>query len=152
MTPITASASFIADAQGVDRVHRVMQQFLDQVGEHLKADLDDSWRREFTTAIGELISNIARHAYRDTDVPDAWITLELSATPVHVEAVLRDGGEPFAGDLTTPAPSGDEDPLSLLEESGRGIEIIRRTVDAIDYERMPSGHNRWTIEKLLQGR
>ena len=40
------------------------------------------------------------------------------------------------------------DPMAMLE-NGRGLRLIRDTVDTVAYERTADGHNRWALEQRL---
>ncbi|HEY4898999.1 MAG TPA: ATP-binding protein [Candidatus Nanopelagicaceae bacterium] len=89
----------------------------------------------FETALIELVSNVFRHADTGDGVA---CSLKIDITDMHIEAQLRDTGEP--GDFKLiEATMPDE-----FSESGRGIALIQAVVDEFTYEQ-EGEHNIWKI-------
>lgn len=112
--------------------------------------LEDVWRSEthisvidrisFETALIELVSNVIRHADSGSGVT---CTLTIKVSDEHIEATLRDTGEP--GDVQLVGRTMPED----LAESGRGIPLIQALVDELTYER-EGNLNRWCLRRKMQ--
>lgn len=145
---LSESCVILPDAEGIDRLHALLGRFWSRraglPGEGLARDRIDG----FTLALGEVIANIARHAYRTTAPEERWIAIRLVATADGVRAELEDGGLPFAGSLEAAGDDDPDDQLALLER-GRGLALIRATVDTVWYERTADGRNRWVLELRL---
>lgn len=147
---LSASCIILPDAAGMDRLHDLLDGIWSRLAEARDANLDRSRIDGFTLALGEVVANIARHAYRETVPEDRWIAISLSATPAGVRAELEDAGLPFEGSLDAPGDADLAEPLALLEH-GRGLALIRQTVDTVAYERTEGG-NRWVLEQRLAER
>ena len=112
--------------------------------------LEDVWRREsrisvidrisFETALIELVSNVIRHADSGSGV---IYTLTIEVSTDHIEATLRDTGEPGDVQLVGRTMPGD------LAESGRGIPLIQALVDELTYGR-EGNLNRWYLRRKIQ--
>lgn len=98
-------------------------------------------RAMIDVAIDELLSNIARYAY-----PEGGGTMTLSAEVQAGRAVLtfRDGGMPY-----DPLTGSEPDTQAALQDrpiGGLGVFLVRRTMDAVRYERQQD-QNVLTVEK-----
>ncbi len=145
---VSESCVILPDAKGLDRLHDLLDRFWSRLEEHRGAQLDRTRFDQFTLAVGEVVANIAQHAYREAAPEDRGIAIRLSATPAGIRAELEDAGVPFAGSLDAPGDGEPSDPMALLER-GRGLSLVRRTVDTVTYERTTVGRNRWVLEQRL---
>lgn len=102
------------------------------------SSIDPMERFRFETALIELASNVMRHA-AGRDGVNCSVTIEVSDSSI--EAVLVDDGEPGEIDFDREMPD-------TLEESGRGIPLIRALVDKVVYTRSDDA-NRWHIARSL---
>lgn len=139
------------DAAGMDRLHDLLDTFWSRLGEVRVADADRARIDGFTLALGEVVANIARHAYRETAPERRWIAIRLSATATRVRAEMEDAGLPFEGSLDDSDGDDPADPMALLEH-GRGLQLIRQAVDTVTYDRTADGRNRWVLEQRLAER
>ncbi|MET0590997.1 MAG: ATP-binding protein [Naasia sp.] len=116
----------------VDTVH----DFLADVWK--SSSVDPMERFRFETALIELAANVMRHA-AGRDGVTCSVTIQVSDSSI--EAELVDDGEPGDIDLDRAMPD-------TLEESGRGIPLIRALVDEVVYSRTGDA-NRWHIARSL---
>jgi anti-sigma regulatory factor (Ser/Thr protein kinase) len=132
-----------ARAESLAAVHGTLDRFWRRAAAR-GVGLDDRTRLELATAVGELASNVVRHAY-PAGPGELWLTLRLRGAGL--EAVVADRGQPFPG----LGPARDlcaVDPLGLAE-GGFGLDLVRAAVDRIDYARA-RGINRWRLVKALR--
>lgn len=96
-------------------------------------------RIRFEMAVVEIVGNIVEHAFAlDADARGRALTVALTLTPDHIEAVLSDNGLPAAIDLGS---------VTMPEEdatSGRGLALAVAAVDEVRYERV-EGRNHWRL-------
>lgn len=116
----------------VDTVH----DFLADVWR--SSSVDPMERFRFETALIELAANVMRHA-AGRDGVTCSVTIQVSDSAI--EAELVDDGEPGDIDLDRAMPD-------TLEESGRGIPLIRALVDEVVYSRTGDA-NCWHIARSL---
>lgn len=88
---------------------------------------DSSESRAMVSALDEALSNIMRHAYRGDTAQPIRIACTFDGDELEVE--LSDRGREF-DPVAHPVPPPDE-----LRHSGRGIFLIRSSVDRCDYVR-----------------
>src|SRR5262245_21954669 len=124
------SARVCADAVGA--AHGALERFFARIEEAAPGRVDGEWRAELATAVGEMLGNIAIHAY-PPETADRGFDLDLRLYPDRVEARFADAGTPYAP--APPAPPSTEPDIAVLAESGRGLELIRLTVDELKYSR-----------------
>jgi anti-sigma regulatory factor (Ser/Thr protein kinase) len=146
--PVSESCTILPDADGIDRLHALLDRFGVRLAEARGTAPDREPIDRLTLALGEVVGNIARHAYRETATEQRWIAVRLAATAGSLRAELEDRGVPFAGSLDGLDETDPADPLAL-REGGRGLALIRQTVDAVTYERTTDGRNRWVLELHL---
>jgi serine/threonine-protein kinase RsbW len=75
-------------------------------------------------AVTEAVANAVRHAYPPDDA--GRVTVELQATPGHLEIVVSDTGK-GVGDADLEGSGGEP-----AGESGMGLSIIRAIADEVD--------------------
>jgi anti-sigma regulatory factor (Ser/Thr protein kinase) len=93
-----------------------------------------------TLAVDEALANIIRHAYKHRH--DQEIELKCQISGDQMEFRLLDRGEP-------PDPARIcSQPLDDVSLSGRGTHLIKATMDAISYERLPEGNQLKLIKHL----
>lgn len=141
----TEEREITATATGLDALHGALDRLWHCGEARVPAFPDQRWRFEFTTAVVEIVANIARHAYPvETEDTARTARLTFALLADRVEAVLIDHGVALAGDLAdlTPEPA-----IDALEESGRGLAIARSLLDELTYERRPDSTNRWRLMK-----
>jgi serine/threonine-protein kinase RsbW len=94
----------------------------------------------FEIATVEALTNIVRHAYQDA--PKRLIDVKLVTIQGGLALQLRDTGRPAnAGFL--PFPDGaaqDNTGLDRTLESGRGLALIRRCANEVEYRPGPGGN------------
>lgn len=137
--PGTDGSCAIALDEGVsaiDSLHRFMEAAGDRMG------WSERTRLQLTLACEELLTNIASYGYPDGGDP----RIRLSVTPVAggVRLVLEDNGAAF-----DPLVKADPDLTQDLDSrpiGGLGVYFVKRLMDELDYERLPSG-NRLTMIK-----
>ena len=123
---------------------------IDVVTDFVNAELDAldcpiKAQTQIDVAIDELFSNIAHYAY-DSEGGTATVRIESEKDPLCVAITFLDQGKPYN-------PLQKEDPdVSLAVEDrpigGLGIFIVKKTMDAISYERR-DGRNILTIKKNI---
>ncbi len=93
----------------------------------------------FEIALVEALNNIVRHAYANRD--DGRIEITMATRQRALIVVLGDDG--IAADATRfqPERPGDlSDAVDDLQESGWGLDLIRRCSDGMSYRALPSGN------------
>ncbi len=127
----------------IDNIERVT----DFINAELEA-LDCPIKVEFQidVAIDELFGNIARYAYGDEE-GSAVVSFEVEENPLCAVISFIDSGEPF-----NPLMKDEPDvsaPLAQRQEGGLGIFLVKKTMDAVEYE-YKDGKNILTIKKNLE--
>lgn len=96
--------------------------------------------------LDEIISNIARYAYKGTETGDLTVILEVEGEPPVASVTFIDEGRPYD-------PLAKEDPDITLsaderEIGGLGIFMVKKTMDSMTYERRDN-RNMLTVTKKL---
>jgi serine/threonine-protein kinase RsbW len=134
--PALASETFEAPVQpeSLDVVQDRLAEFWTHDESVSPAD-----RMRLELAVVEVAANIVEHAFAvDADRRGRVLTVALTLTAAHVEAVLCDNGLPVAIDLGA-VTMPDEDATS-----GRGLALAVAAVDEVVYERV-DGRNSWRL-------
>ncbi len=113
---------------------------------------DPTWRGEFSTAVGEISSNIVRHAYPGDAEPAFEFRWRIDRGSV--SARFLDHGRPFAAQPppAPPAPIPDDAVTVILHdvpEGGWGLALARAALDDLSYDR-EGGENRWLLVKRFR--
>ncbi len=95
-------------------------------------------RMMFETAVTEIAGNIVGHGGADVEM-----TLRLWARPDRVVARFEDNGRALSPDVVTVAAMPGD-----MDETGRGVALVKATVDEVRYQREDE-HNKWTLVRLL---
>ncbi|MFT5424647.1 MAG: sigma-B regulation protein RsbU (phosphoserine phosphatase) [Phycisphaerales bacterium] len=111
-----------------DEITRVNEFFEKFVTPH---SLTEKVRRSFCIVFDELLSNVISHGYKDDKIHQIDIKVEINTQRVVV--TISDDGLEF-NPLEQAAPRIDL-PIEERSIGGDGIEIVRRLVDTIEYER-----------------
>jgi anti-sigma regulatory factor (Ser/Thr protein kinase) len=128
-------------------VHVALQRFWVEFERVHGAPLAAGPRAQVETAVGELASNIVRHAYGATGL-SGEMTLTLCGYGDRVEGTFRDVGAAYTG--PPPSALSMPDPLELpeLPEGGFGLRLTRAAVDELTYTRA-AGTNCWRFVRRL---
>jgi serine/threonine-protein kinase RsbW len=111
-----------------------------------EAGLGASACDELELCVVEAVTNAILHAYRGE--PGHEVALRVTLRDDRLEVRITDQGTPMPpGRLEQPEPEEPDDPL-LLAESGRGLTLMRRMMDALSYT-SDSGHNTLVLAKRL---
>jgi anti-sigma regulatory factor (Ser/Thr protein kinase) len=105
---------------------------------------NDTW--PFHVALDEILSNIVKYGFSGQEATGR-IEIELRLETDALEMVILDDAPPF-----DPLEAARPDAGLALEErpiGGLGIEIVRRLMDVVEYQREDSGHNRLTLRRRL---
>jgi anti-sigma regulatory factor (Ser/Thr protein kinase) len=103
------------------------------------AKLSHDQRADLAVALSEALSNAAVHGNRLR--PGSYVAIAIRVRPGHGAVVdVKDSGHGFdLDDLSDPT-----DPSLILAPRGRGVFLMRRLVDHVEY-RGPGNHVRLTI-------
>lgn len=93
--------------------------------------LEETLSRALSLAVSEAFTNAVIHGNRQN--PDKTINLRVQVNDKQVTADIIDEGEGGVERINSKTPS------SLLDESGRGIDLIRYYADSSDFEETSSG-------------
>jgi serine/threonine-protein kinase RsbW len=109
-----------AVARAVDRILELAEP----------ARLSDDERDNLAVAVAEALSNAAVHGHRLR--PEASVRVAVSVTPGECAAVeVADSGPGFdSGRVSDPT-----EPEGLLATRGRGVFLMRRLVDRLEYNK-----------------
>jgi len=105
---------------------------------------NDTW--PFHVAIDEILSNIVKYGLTDEGTR-GQVEIQLALAGDSVEMVILDDAAPF-NPLDVPRPDTDL-PARDREIGGLGIEIVRRLMDSIEYDRLHDRQNRLTLRRRL---
>jgi len=89
----------------------------------------------------EIVTNVMRHGGDGRATPQ--IDVQVARDADRLVLTFVDDGRAF-DPLTRPDP-GPPNTLANAPDGGLGIVLVRRTADAVGYERTRDGHNRMTV-------
>ncbi len=141
----------VADPLG--RVHAALADLWAAAERALPSPPGPTWRAEFTTAVGEIASNIVRHAFPGG--ADVAFEFRWRVAAGGVSARFRDHGCSFAAPLPSALPVSvpfdlDKSIPHQLPEGGWGLALARAALDDLHYDRA-AGENRWLLIKRFPG-
>ena len=105
---------------------------------------NDTW--PFHVAIDEILSNIVKYGHPE-EAPEGRVEISLHLESDSLEMVILDDAAPF-----NPLEAERPDTSLAAEErdiGGLGIEIVRRLMDTIEYDRVDDRQNRLTLRRRL---
>ena len=102
--------------------------------------LDDRTVYVVNLTIEEMVTNMLKYGYDDTNLHE--ILLRLEVQPGVVQLVLEDDGHEF-NPVAAPEPDVNQ-PAEDREPGGLGIHLVRKLVERMEYERT-DGRNRLTV-------
>jgi serine/threonine-protein kinase RsbW len=111
---------------------------VESFGTHAGLSPDLTYR--LTLSLDEIVSNVIRHGYSDTN--DHVVEVRLSVHDGVVTSVIEDDGHPY-----DPRESPEPDlsmPVEQRGPGGLGIFLVRQMMDSIDYARR-DGRNILTV-------
>ena len=111
---------------------------VESFGTHAGLSSDLTYR--LTLSLDEIVSNVIRHGYSDTN--DHVVEVRLSVHDGVVTSVIEDDGHPY-----DPRESPEPDlsmPVEQRGPGGLGIFLVRQMMDSIDYARR-DGRNILTV-------
>jgi len=111
---------------------------VESFGTHAGLSADLTYR--LTLSLDEIVSNVIRHGYSDTN--DHVVEVRLSVHDGVVTSVIEDDGHPY-----DPRESPEPDlsmPVEQRGPGGLGIFLVRQMMDSIDYARR-DGRNILTV-------
>jgi anti-sigma regulatory factor (Ser/Thr protein kinase) len=144
----TAECTIQLSPEGMDRFHQFLEETWTRVRQHV--DVHPESEFAVTLMLGELIANVAGHAYAGMPEDDRLLRIRIEASPRCIRGEVRDHGLEFEGapERLRAAALDDGD---LSHESGRGLRILTTLADSVRYHRTPSGENVWLILKCDPG-
>lgn len=128
-----------ATPENVEKVIEFIDGMLEEYGCGVKEQM------AIDVAVDELFSNIAHYAY-NPETGYATVRVDVKNDPLAVEITFVDNGVPY-----DPLAKADPDTTLSLEErqiGGLGIFIVKKTMDAVNYE-YKDGKNILTIKKKI---
>lgn len=135
---------FSADSTGLDLIHQEIASLWRRLELAGLPTPSAQWQNEFTTAVGELTANTMVHALGGVRGEQRG-TMSLRMEHGCLVAEVTDNGAPLAVPLAELRARAET--MDPWEEHGRGLQIIDRVADSLEYERSESGLNRWTMCK-----
>jgi anti-sigma regulatory factor (Ser/Thr protein kinase) len=111
---------------------------VESFGTHAGLSADLTYR--LTLSLDEIVSNVIRHGYSDTN--DHVVEVRLSVHDGVVTSVIEDDGHPY-----DPRESPEPDlsmPVEQRGPGGLGIFLVKQMMDSIDYARR-DGRNILTV-------
>lgn len=121
----------------IDEIVRLVDA-VDNFGGHVGLSPDLTYR--LTLSLDEIVSNVIRHGYSDTD--DHVVEVRLAVKDGVVTATIEDDGHPY-----DPRESPEPDlslPVEQRGPGGLGIYLVKQMMDSIDYARK-DGKNVLTV-------
>lgn len=132
--------SLQASIENIEKVTEFVNTELEAFGCPVKTKF------QIDIAIDELFGNIARYAY-GSEGGGAIVRLEVNNEPLCAVISFIDSGIPF-NPLLREEPDVTA-PLAQRQEGGLGIFLVKKSMDAVDYE-YKDGKNILTIKKNLE--
>ncbi len=129
----------MATLENTEKVLNFIEEELDHIDCPVKAKM------QLSVAVDEIFSNIARYAYQP-EIGPATVRMEIKEEPLMVVLTFLDKGMPY-----NPLMREDPDVTEGLEEreiGGLGIFLVKKTMDAVEYE-YKDEKNILTIKKYL---
>ncbi len=130
-----------ATPENVDTVIAFVDELLEEYGCGMREQM------AIDVAIDELFANIAHYAY-NPDTGCATVLVDVLQDPLSVEITFIDNGRQY-----DPLAKADPDTTLSLDDrpiGGMGILIVKKSMDAVNYE-YKDGKNILTIKKQLTG-
>ena len=137
-----------ASLEGLEYVHGLLDEFWQQIQQVPVRQPDATWKALFASATAEVAGNVIRHAYPESE-PDTFFRFSLSCYTDRLVATLTDHGIPC---MVMPEPRSPDMRITLDDpdlDHGWGLPIAHAASDALDYQRLDNGYNRWQIDKYL---
>ena len=128
-----------ATPENVDKVIEFVDEMLEEYGCGMKEQM------AIDVAVDELFANIAHYAY-NPETGYATVKVDVVEDPLSVEITFVDNGKPY-----DPLAKADPDTTQSIEDreiGGMGILIVKKSMDAVDYE-YKDGKNILTIKKTF---
>jgi anti-sigma regulatory factor (Ser/Thr protein kinase) len=105
---------------------------------------NDTW--PFHVAIDEILSNIVKYGHPEGEA-ERRVEISLRLEAESLEIIILDDAAAF-----NPLEAAPPDTTLAAEEreiGGLGIEIVRRLMDTIEYDRLDDRQNRLTLRRRL---
>jgi len=123
-------------------------QYLDEIREYVadeasRAGFDSKEVYSIQLATDEAASNIIEHAYEGISGGEIEISCGMSGKLLTI--TLHDHGKPF--DPSSVRPPNLKASLSKRQIGGLGIYLMRKLMDEVHYQSLPSGGNVLTLVK-----
>ena len=128
-----------ATPENVDKAIGFVDEMLKEYGCGMKEQM------AIDVAVDELFANIAHYAY-NPETGYATVKVDVIKEPLSVEITFVDNGKPY-----DPLAKADPDTSLSVEDreiGGLGILIVKKSMDAVDYE-YKDGKNILTIKKTF---
>ena len=128
-----------ATPENVDKAIEFVDAMLEEYGCGMKEQM------AIDVAVDELFANIAHYAY-NPETGYATVKVDVVEDPLSVEITFVDNGKPY-----DPLAKADPDTTQSIEDrkiGGMGILIVKKSMDAVDYE-YKDGKNILTIKKTF---
>ena len=127
------------DAITVPVTRHTVECALDAIG------VADACRDDVGLALTEACANVVRHAPSDVDYT-VTVTATTSRCTIDVRDAVEDGHAESVIDSTP--PDVETEPMT---ESGRGLNIVRSVMDAVQIAAGPSGFAIHMVKRLIFG-
>lgn len=95
-------------------------------------------------ALAEGFTNAVRHAHKNIS-SETPIDIEIKVTPKEIKIKIWDYGQPFQLKSVSKRVYSMEE----LASGGRGIEILQKIADELNYDHLPDNRNCLVIKKIL---
>jgi anti-sigma regulatory factor (Ser/Thr protein kinase) len=120
------------------------EEGLDEFSAAHGLDRNDTW--PFHVAIDEILSNIVKYGHPE-GAGEGRVEIRLRLEAESLEMIILDDAAPF-----NPLEAERPDTTLAAEDreiGGLGIEIVRRLMDTIEYDRLDDRQNRLTLRRRL---
>lgn len=100
--------------------------------------IDEEALCDIELAVVEAATNVVCHGYRG--LPVGAVEVEVRLQPDQVQVDIIDRGAPIPEGLLDQAEIAEPGDIAALADSGRGLALIRASVDSWAYETSPAGN------------
>ncbi len=127
----------------ISYLHRI-RQFV--TGIAIESGISEEDLDTIELAVDEACANVIEHGY-DSDDPNKNITIRMEIDPAKLVLTIIDQGKQFD-------PRNRKNPdintlITMKQDGGLGISLIKRVMDVIDYRTTPEGQNELILTKYL---
>lgn len=143
MKPRTVELTVTSEIENVSLLGLCVNKLAESFG------MDEMERFHVELCIVEAATNVILHAYEGE--PGRRVTLLVTLDAGALRFRLLDDGKSIPEERRAPPPDLEETEEALLRERGRGLYLIHRLMDHVEYITGPSGNELRLVKRIQTG-